>query len=329
MARPLRIEFPDAIYHVMSRGNARQVVFRDERDYQRMVDGLEQTVDRFGWELLSFVLMPNHFHLFLRTPHPNLSRGMQFLVSGYANWHAKRHQRPGHLFQGRFKSELIEDESYFWSVSRYVHLNPMHGKVPLASHPRDWPWSSYRGYAQRRHRVKWVAYDAMYSAWRGEVGGSDPEAAYRRFVEAGLAAPKENPLRHAVHGWLVGSEEFVDWIRSQIQQPRHQDEVPESRHLAGLDSRTVIAAVAEYYGIDSNQFKVRRSRELSRDVAAWLCRRLVSGTLRELVPAFGVDHPDSVRNLVRRVDRAMSTSRSVRKDVEALRDQLMKTANRA
>ena len=329
MARPLRTEFAGAIYHVMSRGNARQVVFRDERDYQRMVNGLEQTVHRFGWELLSFVLMPNHFHLFLRTPHPNLSRGMQYLVSGYANWYAKRHHRPGHLFQGRFKSELIEDESYYWTISRYVHLNPVRGKVPLAAHPRDWPWSSYRGYAQRRHRLKWVAYDVLYSAWRGEVGGSDPEAAYRRFVEAGLAEPPQNPLKRAVHGWLVGSEAFVDRIRSQVQPPRHQDEVPASRQLASLDSKTVIATVAEYYGVDSDQFKVRRSRELSRDVAAWLCRRLVSGTLRDLAAAFGVEHPDSVRNLVRRVNRALSTSRSVQKDVETLRDQLMKTANRA
>jgi hypothetical protein len=242
---------------------------------------------------------------------------------------AKRHQWPVHLFQGRFKSELIEDERWFWTVTRYVHLNPVRGKVPLASHPRDWPWSSYRGYAQHRNRLRWVAYDTMYSAWRGEMGGSDPEAAYRRFVAAGLAAPTENPLRRAVHGWLVGSEEYPDRIRSQVQPLQHQDEVPASRCLASLDSKTVIAAVAGYYGVDSGQFKVRRSRELSRDIAAWHCRHLVSVTLRELAPAFGVDHPDSVRSLVRRVDRAISTSRSVRTDGEILRNQLMKTANRA
>jgi REP element-mobilizing transposase RayT len=328
MARPLRTEFPGAIYHVMSRGNARQVVFRDDRDYQRMVDGLAQTVDRFGWQLLSFVLMPNHLHLFLRTPRPNLSRGMQYLVSGYANWHAKRHRRPGHLFQGRFKSELIEDEGYFWTVSRYVHLNPTRGKVPLAAHPRDWPWSSYRGYAQRRHRVRWIAYDVMYAAWRGEVGGSDPEAAYRRFVEAGLAEPPQNPLRPAVHGWLVGSEEFVDRMRSQVQLPRHQDEMPTSRRLAALDSKTVITAAAEYYGVASDQFRMRRSRELSRDVAAWRCRHLATCTLRDLAPVFGVNHPDSVRNLVRRVDRALTRSSSVRRDVATLRDRLLKTENR-
>jgi SAM-dependent methyltransferase len=94
---------------------------------------------------------------------------MQYLTSGYANWCGRRHRRPGHTFQGRFKSELIEDESYFWTVSRYIHLNPVRGKRPLAVHPRDWPWSSYSGYDRRRRRVEWVAYDALYSAWRFQV----------------------------------------------------------------------------------------------------------------------------------------------------------------
>jgi REP element-mobilizing transposase RayT len=118
MARPLRIEYTGAIYHVMSRGNARQAIFRDDVDRQKLLDGLEDTVIRYGWELFSFVFMPNHIHLFFRTPQPNLSRGMQRLLSSYANRYARRHRRGGHLFQGRFKGELIEDEGYFWSVSR-------------------------------------------------------------------------------------------------------------------------------------------------------------------------------------------------------------------
>jgi putative transposase len=92
MARPLRIEYPGAIPHVMSRGNLRRSLFEDEPDYQRLLQALEQTVGRFGWDLLSFVLMPNHFHFFLRTPQPNLSGGMQYLVSGYANWYPRAHE---------------------------------------------------------------------------------------------------------------------------------------------------------------------------------------------------------------------------------------------
>ena len=121
----------------MSRGNARQAIFRDDADRRKRLEYLEDSVVRCGWELFSFVLMPNHFHLFFPTPRPNLSRGMQRILSSYANTFARRHRRPGHLFQGRLKGELIEDESYFWNVSRYLHLNPLRGKRPLVLHPRD------------------------------------------------------------------------------------------------------------------------------------------------------------------------------------------------
>jgi hypothetical protein len=262
------------------------------------------------------------------TPRPNLSRGIQYLLSGYANWYAKRHRRPGHLFQGRFRSELIEDQSYFWTVSRYIHLNPVRGKRPFAAHPRDWPWSSYPGYALRRRRVEWLAYDAVYSAWREEMGDGDPEAAYRRFVEAGLVAPPENPFNRAAQGWLLGSQNFVDRVRSLMSGPKHRDEVPAARRLAELDPKTVLAAVAAYYGMAPEQFQQRGSGALSRDVAAWLARRLTPATLRELAPTFGVNHPDSVHNLVRRVERALAGSGTVRKDIESIRRRLLETGNR-
>ena len=192
----------------MSRGNARQTVFRDDSDYQRLSKGLETVVGRLGWDLLCFVLMPNHFHLLVRTPRPNLSRGMQHLTSGYANWCSRRHRRPGHTFQGRFKSELIEDESYFWTVSRYIHLNPVRGKRPLADHPRDWPWSSYPGYDRRRRRVGWVAYEALHSAWRGESGGNDPEGGLPAVRRAGTGEGSGKPL--SVRGaWLAAGQRDV------------------------------------------------------------------------------------------------------------------------
>ncbi len=125
MPRRLRLEYPGAIHHVMARGNGRQNIVRDDRDGQHWLDTLERTTGLFRWELFAFVLMSNHFHLFLRTPEPNLSRGLQRLLSGYAIWWARRHRRPGHVFQGRFRAQLIEDESYFWTVSRYLHLNPV------------------------------------------------------------------------------------------------------------------------------------------------------------------------------------------------------------
>ena len=328
MARPLRIEFPGAIYHVMARGNARQRIVVDDADWQRLRDGLAQTVERCGWELLTFAVMPNHLHLLLRTPQPNLSRGMQYLLSGYANWFAKQHRQPGHLFQGRFRGELIEDESYFWTVSRYVHLNPVRGRRPLVRHPREWPWSSYAGYSNRRQRVDFVSYDVLLSAWRGEMGGGNPAVAYRRFVEAGIAEVPENPLGEAVSGWLLGSQEFVERMRTAMRRPANDDEVPAARRLGRLELDTILTAVSEHYGVPHDVFRRRRGGHISRDVAAWLSRQLTTLTLRELAEPFGLTHPDSVSNLTRRVDRALAKSSTLRNDVEAIRQTLSRTVNR-
>ena len=135
MPRRLRIEFEGAIYHVMARGNARQDIVHDDEDRRRVLADLERVVGRFGWELLAFVVLSNHLHLVLKTPRPNLAKGMQAFLSGYAQWSARRRRRSGHLFQGRYRAEMIEDESYYWTVSRYVHLKPVHFAEKLGSAP--------------------------------------------------------------------------------------------------------------------------------------------------------------------------------------------------
>jgi REP element-mobilizing transposase RayT len=247
MARPLRIEFPNAIYHVMARGKGRQKIFHADADYQRMTDGLAKTIARTGWQVFAFVWMPNHIHLFVRTPKPNLSVGMQYLLSGYANWYAKRHQRTGHLFQGRFKAELVEDESYFWTLSRYVHLNPVRGKKPLVDHPCSWAWSSYPGYCRKSARIDWIEYESVLAAWQGEMGGKDSGLAYRRFVESGLETPPSNPLDNALEGWLLGSDSFLKKVKKLITKPQHIDQTPKARRLTSLDANEVITAVAAYF----------------------------------------------------------------------------------
>ncbi len=192
-------------------------------------------------------------------------------------------------------------------------------------------------------------------AWR--VGRQrSPEAAYRRFVEQGLARAPANPFQSAAHGWLLGSETFIERMRSLLSEPRNQDEVPAARQLASLDAAIVLAEVARYYGVDQDCFQVRRSGLLGRDLAAWLVRHHSSATLRELLPwhrrssyepdapargvpqsprwrvglvcarmrnflagviapIFGLNHPDSVNHLVRRVDRALARSSELREDI--------------
>ena len=137
-----------------------------------------------------------------------------------------------------------------------------------------------------------------------------------------------NLFQEAVHGWLLGSQAFIDRIRRLMKEPKHPDEVPSARRLANLPVETVIGAVAEYYGTTPAAFACRRSVAPGRDIAAWLARRLTSATLRELAAPFGLGHPDSVSNLVRRANEAVDQSKRLQRDVASIRNRLAKTENR-
>ena len=312
----------------MARGNGRQAIFHSDGDYGRMNDGLAKTVGRTDWRVLAYVWMPNHIHLFVQTPKPNLSKGMQYLLSGYANWYAKRHQRTGHLFQGRFKAELVEDESYFWALSRYIHLNPVRGKRPLVMHPRDWNWSSYSGFCEKRKRHEWVDYERVFSAWQGEMGGTQPERAYRLFVESGIDKPPKSPMADALEGWLLGSESFLARVKKLIEKPAKIDQVPKAKALQSFTVADVIDAVASHFGTTAKSYQVSRSMAKGRDLAAWMAHRRTTATLRELAGCFGLSHPDSVSNLIRRAERELAKSNQIAMDVKSIEASLAKTENR-
>lgn len=142
MSRPIRLEYPGAVYHVTVRGNEKRKIFCDDSDRILLLDLLGKAVDRFGWILTAYGLMPNHFHLVMELISANLSRGMQWLNGTYAQAFNRRHDRVGHLFQGRFKAFLVDKENYMLEVLRYVVLNPVRAK--MVSRPEDYAWSSHR-----------------------------------------------------------------------------------------------------------------------------------------------------------------------------------------
>lgn len=316
MPRRLRIEFDGAIYHIMARGNARQDIVHDDDDRGRLLADLERAVTRSGWELLAFAVLTNHLHLLLKTPRPNLARGMQAFLSAYAHWCLRRRGRPGHLFQGRYRAEMIEDESYYWTVSRYIHLNPV--RAGLVAHPALWPWSSYPGYAEKKQRRPWVAHEALLAAWRGESGGANPARAYRRFVEAGLADPPPSPFREGFGGWVLGSDRFVARLRTLAEEVISDPPAPEARQLAGLAPEAICAAVAAHYGLEPSDLSCRHAHHTARSVAAWLCRRYTEAPLRELALLFGLSRADSVPNLTRRVDTRLSHSADLTAEIDAI-----------
>jgi putative transposase len=173
MARPLRLEFEEAIYHITARGNRRERIFAGDADRARFLEMVARSLPRFEVELHAYVLLPNHFHLLVRTRRANLSRWMHWVMVSYTIWFNRRHGKVGHLFQGRYKSLLVEGGNYLLGLSRYVHLNPVRGKVIGAGDPterrarlRAYRWSSYRGYAGLSKQAEFVTEELVLGSGR-------------------------------------------------------------------------------------------------------------------------------------------------------------------
>ena len=305
MARPLRIEFPGALYHVMSRGNERKPIVRDNTDREKRLDWLRRTVETYGWRLHAFVLMDNHEHLFVETPEPNLSAGMQLLNGSYTGYFNRRHGRSGHLFQGRFRGHLIEEEGYFLEVSRYIHLNPVRAKC--VARPEHYRWSSYRGYLRASKALPWMTYVRVL----GEFGRNATKSrrAYGRFVRAGVEDPPRSPFADALGGLLLGSQEFVARMRGLLRDRPYDEALPQLEQLRPRPSLAEIArAVAEHFGHDPSDWGPgRRVDDASRAVAAYLARRHFRYPAREVAAALGYGSHGSVHNALRRIDAGSAT----------------------
>ena len=196
MARPLRIEMENGLYHVTSRGWERRGIVESDQDREDWLRLFDRVAKRSNWRVFSWVLMSNHFHLFLRTPEPNLSADMHDLNSGYASLFNRRHHRVGSLFQGRFKAILVEDETHAWELSRYVHLNPVRAK--MVALPEDYHWRSYRFYRYGRVALDapaWLDWETVFLEHFHDLRNA--RRAYQRFVEhySGRASPGSSAFR--------------------------------------------------------------------------------------------------------------------------------------
>lgn len=317
MARPLRVEFPGALYHVISRGNERQNIVRDDADRHRRLDWLRRTVEVYGWRVHAFALMSNHDHLFVETPEANLSAGMQHYNGSYTGYFNRRHRRAGHLFQGRFKGHLIEEQGYFLEVSRYIHLNPVRAK--LVKVPQAWRWSSCPGYVGVRHRLDWVCYERVL----GEFGdqGKQSRRSYGRFLRAGLEEPPRSPFAEAVGGLIVGTSEFVDRIRRLIQDRPEDQEIPQLEQVRRRpELATIAAAVAAHFAVEPSRWAVgRRSDDAARAVAAYLARCRFGYPASETAAALGYRDHSGIGRAVRRVEQGGA---ELQRTVEGLERQL-------
>jgi len=201
-----------------------------------------------------------------------------------------------------------------------VDLNPDRGG--LVEPPAAWPWSSYPGYAHRRRRLEWVAYDELLASWDGEFGGSDPARAYRRYVTAGLSEPPESPWREAYHGWILGSRAFVNRVGAMVRGEPRRERRREARLVQGVPLAPVCVVVCASYGIEPSELSHRGSRHPARAALAYLARRCTVATNAELSPVLGGSRPESVPRLTRRFTSWLAGDEGVRKRSKRLEEEL-------
>src|SRR5690554_446010 len=226
MARPLRIEFSGALYHVTSRGNARQDIFLDDDDFECFLRLLAVACDRFHWSCHAYCLMSNHYHLLIETQAPSLSKGMKYLNGTYTSAFNRQHQRVGHLFQGRYKAILVEKDAYLLELARYIVLNPVRARMVRSA--REWPWSSYRATAGQTAGPR-----ALTTDWvLGNFGRRRKAAVegYKRFVQEGKNQP--SPWEDLKNQVYLGSDEFVEDAQAKMDPDQSLLDIPKPQKLS-------------------------------------------------------------------------------------------------
>lgn len=217
MSRPIRIEFPNALYHITARGDRREDIFEDDIDRQAFLHVLAQVVDQFNWLCYAWCLMDNHYHLLIQTPDANLSKGMRQLNGVFTQMSNRRHHRVGHLFQGRFKAILVDSDAYLLELARYVVLNPV--RAGVVRKPDKWAWSSYRACMGLAPAQPFLAVDGLLAQFAKRRAVA--QARYAKFVAEGIKAP--SPWRELKGQVFLGDEQFVEHMQARLDKNQRRD----------------------------------------------------------------------------------------------------------
>lgn len=223
MVRPLRIEFPGALYHVTSRGNRQEQIYTCDGDHYLWLRLFAQTCMEFKWTCYAWCHMTNHFHIVIETADPNLSKGMAWLNGNFTRRFNRAHDRIGHVFQGRYHSVLVQRQTYLLELARYVVLNPV--RAGLVRHAAEWRWSSYGATAGLRPHPEWLKRDAILRLFDQHEAAAIGR--YKKFVDAGVRIPS---IWEAKTGNFLGGDSFINEIRTLA---------PDQAKVSGTVSDTV------------------------------------------------------------------------------------------
>lgn len=315
MARPVRIEYEGAFYHVTSRGNERDAVFFEKEDYGKFKDYLKGACEKFGVIIHAYVLMTNHYHLLIETPEGNLSRVMHYVNGAYTTYINIKGKRSGHLFQGRYKSIVVDRDSYLLELSRYIHLNPV--RAGMVNQASDYAYSSYNAYLK-------AAQDEV--VYRDLIWGmlskrkKDAVEKYRRFVE-NTEAP-EDPFKEVYGGMILGGSDFIKECLNRLNDDIISNkETSNRRQLASSSNKDqIIDGIANYYKIDKCLIFEGRQNEYKK-IAVYLLKRYTGESNLEIGKLFKISY-SGVAKIYQRTSTRMGKEKRLKKEIIALESRL-------
>lgn len=279
MARPLRIKYAGAYYHITSRGNEQRDIFKSQKDREKFLYYLDSATERYGASIHAYCLMDNHFHLLLETPRGNLSEIMRHIVGAYTTYFNIKRKRAGHLFQGRYKAILVEADEYATELSRYIHLNPV--RAGIITLPEEYKWSSYQSYIGlgQMQSPKWLKTDFVLGYFG--KNGAAARKKYRDFVEDLVGKEDESPLKDAVGASILGSAGFIKEITASHLKDREEDKnIPALRYF---EERPTVVEICKLV-----ESEICEDEKLARQASIYLTHRCSGERLREIAELFDI-----------------------------------------
>jgi REP element-mobilizing transposase RayT len=308
MARPYRLQGEGLLYHITSRGDDRKKVFINETDYKKFLGYLRTAQEKFQFYLYAYCLMGNHYHLLFETTQSNLSRIMHSLNTAYTVYYNVKRKRSGHLFQGRYKSILVDKDNYFLELTRYIHLNPV--RAGIVDRPEQYQWSSYREYLEKSEGS--LIDKAELSRYLKL--SSDQ---YREFV-LGALGKSIDPFADVYGGFILGKAAFIKDTLALLKEKVEGGDYAYKKKIEGVEPGRITREVAFYYKQDLEALrKARKKPLLAKKIAVYLLKRWTSLTNKEIGREFGIGY-SGVSWITQDVERLIREKKKIKDDTEAI-----------
>lgn len=294
MARPLRIAYENAFYHITARGHRKESIFYDDKDRNVFISKLDNTLKRYAIFCYAYCLMDNHYHLFLKTTSPNISQALHYLNASYANWFRTRYQLNGSIFQGRFKSILVDADSYALTLSAYIHLNPF--RAGIINKLEDYSWSSYLDYLNlRKPQIDNLDLTLVLNLFSNDLDIAIKQ--YKKYIENNQLM--EDPLKETFQGIALGNENFIQKIKSKIEEKSVLREIPFICSKPSYNAHEIIENICRIARLDKKELMSKKRGNIYRYLALYLIKDLTPLKLTQIGELFDMDY-SAVSQAVRR-----------------------------